>query len=286
MDIVSIKYLAFVMRADNKGEGGILSLMALLLANDRVKVRKFLQPIVALGLAGAVLLYGDGIITPAITVLGAVEGLKVITPFFEPYVLVISLVIITAVFLFQSKGTAKIGKIFGPVILIWFLVLACMGVAGILKNPEIFRALNPFYGFRFLYENKFQGFVVLGSVFLVVTGGEALYADMGHFGIKPIRMGWFFVALPALMLQYFGQGALLLSNPNAIENPFYALAPASLLYPLVALATAAAVIASQALITGAFSLTQQAVNLGFLPRLQNATSAARDHAKPAAVAIQ
>ncbi len=266
--IVSVKYLAFVMRADNKGEGGILALMALLLPKDDRKVRKYIQPVVAMGLAGAVLLYGDGIITPAITVLGAVEGLKVVTPLFEPYVMLISLGIIIGLFLIQSKGTATIGKVFGPVILLWFVVLAVMGVYGISMNTGIFAALNPGHGVSFLLENKFHGFVVLGSIFLVVTGGEALYADMGHFGLKPIQMGWFFVALPSLLLHYFGQGALLLTVPEAIANPFYALAPSQLIYPLVALSTAAAVIASQALITGAFSLTQQAVHLGFLPRIK------------------
>ena len=251
------------MRADNKGEGGILALMALLLPKDDRKVRKYIQPVVAMGLVGAVLLYGDGIITPAITVLGAVEGLKVVTPLFEPYVMLISLGIIIGLFLIQSKGTATIGKVFGPVILLWFIVLAVMGVYGISMNTGIFAALNPGHGVSFLLENKFHGFVVLGSIFLVVTGGEALYADMGHFGLKPIQMGWFFVALPSLLLHYFGQGALLLTVPEAIANPFYALAPSQLIYPLVALSTAAAVIASQALITGAFSLTQQAVHLGF-----------------------
>jgi KUP system potassium uptake protein len=266
--VVSVKYLAFVMRADNKGEGGILALMALLMPKDDGKVRKYMQPVIAMGLAGAVLLYGDGIITPAITVLGAVEGLKVVTPLFEPYVMLISLAIISGLFLIQSKGTATIGKVFGPVILLWFVVLAVMGVYGISMNTGIIGALNPVYGVSFLVENKYLGFVVLGSIFLVVTGGEALYADMGHFGLKPIQMGWFFVALPSLLLHYFGQGALLLTAPAAIENPFYALAPAQLIYPLVVLSTAAAVIASQALITGAFSLTQQAVHLGFLPRIK------------------
>ncbi len=266
--IVSVKYLAFVMRADNKGEGGILALMALLMPKDDGKVRKYIQPVIAMGLAGAVLLYGDGIITPAITVMGAVEGLKVVTPLFEPYVMLISLMIIVSLFFIQSKGTATIGKVFGPVILLWFIVLAVMGVYGISMNTGIVAALNPVHGVSFLVANKFQGFVVLGSIFLVVTGGEALYADMGHFGLKPIQIGWFFVALPSLLLHYFGQGALLLTTPEAIENPFYALAPAQLIYPLVALSTAAAVIASQALITGAFSLTQQAVHLGFLPRIK------------------
>ena len=266
--IVSVKYLAFVMRADNKGEGGILALMALLMPKDDGKVRKYIQPVIAMGLAGAVLLYGDGIITPAITVMGAIEGLKVVTPLFEPYVMLISLVIIVSLFFIQSKGTATIGKVFGPVILLWFIVLAAMGIYGISMNTGIFAALNPVYGVSFLVASKFQGFVVLGSVFLVVTGGEALYADMGHFGLKPIQFSWFFVALPSLLLHYFGQGALLLTTPEAIENPFYALAPAQLIYPLVAISTAAAVIASQALITGAFSLTQQAVHLGFLPRIK------------------
>ncbi len=266
--IVSVKYLAFVMRADNKGEGGILALMALLMPKDDGKVRKYIQPVIAMGLAGAVLLYGDGIITPAITVMGAIEGLKVVTPLFEPYVMLISLVIIVSLFFIQSKGTATIGKVFGPVILLWFIVLAAMGVYGISMNTGIFTALNPVHGVSFLVASKFQGFVVLGSVFLVVTGGEALYADMGHFGLKPIQMSWFFVALPSLLLHYFGQGALLLTTPEAIENPFYALAPTQLIYPLVAISTAAAVIASQALITGAFSLTQQAVHLGFLPRIK------------------
>jgi KUP system potassium uptake protein len=266
--IVSVKYLAFVMRADNKGEGGILALMAMLMPKDDGKVRKYIQPVIAMGLAGAVLLYGDGIITPAITVMGAIEGLKVVTPLFEPYVMLISLVIIVSLFFIQSKGTATIGKVFGPVILLWFIVLAAMGIYGISMNTGIFAALNPVYGVSFLVASKFQGFVVLGSVFLVVTGGEALYADMGHFGLKPIQFSWFFVALPSLLLHYFGQGALLLTTPEAIENPFYALAPAQLIYPLVAISTAAAVIASQALITGAFSLTQQAVHLGFLPRIK------------------
>ena len=266
--IVSVKYLAFVMRADNKGEGGILALMAMLMPKDDGKVRKYIQPVIAMGLAGAVLLYGDGIITPAITVMGAIEGLKVVTPLFEPYVMLISLVIIVSLFFIQSKGTATIGKVFGPVILLWFIVLAAMGIYGISMNTGIFAALNPVHGVSFLVASKFQGFVVLGSVFLVVTGGEALYADMGHFGLKPIQMSWFFVALPSLLLHYFGQGALLLTTPEAIENPFYALAPAQLIYPLVAISTAAAVIASQALITGAFSLTQQAVHLGFLPRIK------------------
>ena len=265
--VVSGKYLLFVMRADNKGEGGILALMALLQPKDQLR-RRNINLVVILGLIGAVLLYGDGIITPAITVLGAVEGLKVVTPLFEPYVLLITVMIIVSVFLMQRKGTAKIGKVFGPIILVWFLVLAAMGVSGILNHPAIFNALNPWHGARFLMEHKFHGFVVLGSIFLVVTGGEALYADMGHFGLRPIRLGWFYIALPSLLIHYFGQGALLIAKPETIANPFFSLAPSSLLYPLVILSTSAAVIASQALITGAFSLSQQAVQLGFLPRIQ------------------
>ena len=265
--VVSIKYLLFVMRADNRGEGGILALMALLHPREN-KAGSSFPAVVAMGLIGAVLLYGDGIITPAITVLGAVEGLKVITPVFEPYVVAITLVILIQLFLVQKNGTAKIGRVFGPVILLWFVTLAAMGVGGIVAHPQILAALNPFHGLQFLFTHGFHGFVVLGSVFLVVTGGEALYADMGHFGLRPIRVGWFYVALPALLIHYFGQGALLISDPAAISNPFFLLAPSYLLYPLVILATMAAVIASQALITGAYSLSQQAVHLGFLPRLQ------------------
>jgi len=265
--VVTIKYLMFVMRADNRGEGGILALMSLLHPRDE-KVRRFMHPVVALGLIGAVLLYGDGIITPAVTVLGAVEGLKEISPVFEPFVLVIALAILVGLFLVQKNGTAKIGRVFGPIILMWFITLAAMGLNGISQYPAVFAALNPLHGADFLITQKFHGFVVLGSVFLVVTGGEALYADMGHFGLRPIQLGWFFVALPSLLIHYFGQGALLIAHPDSVANPFYALAPDYLLYPLVLLASMAAVIASQALITGAYSLSQQAIHLGFLPRLQ------------------
>jgi KUP system potassium uptake protein len=265
--VVTIKYLMFVMRADNRGEGGILALMSLLHPRDE-KVRKFMHPVVALGLIGAVLLYGDGIITPAVTVLGAIEGLKEISPVFESFVIVIALAILVLLFLVQKNGTAKIGKVFGPIILLWFATLAVMGINGIIQYPAVFAALSPLHGADFLIAQKFHGFVVLGSVFLVVTGGEALYADMGHFGLRPIQLGWFLVALPSLLIHYFGQGALLIANPAAVTNPFYALAPDFLLYPLVLLASMAAVIASQALITGAFSLSQQAIHLGFLPRLQ------------------
>jgi KUP system potassium uptake protein len=274
--VISVKYLIFVMRADNKGEGGILALMALAHSDHRSKVQTSLGTITALGLFGAALLYGDGIITPAISVLSAVEGLKIATPFFEPYILPITISILTILFFFQKRGTAKIGKAFGPIILIWFTVLGTLGIRGIIGELHILEAINPLYGITFLLTNGWHGLVVLGSVFLVVTGGEALYADMGHFGRKPIQLGWFCVALPGLVLQYFGQGALLLQNPAAAENPFYLLAPAWALYPLVILSTMATVIASQALISGAFSLSQQAVQLGFLPRMEITYTSARE----------
>ncbi len=266
--IISVKYLIFVMRADNKGEGGILALMSLAYEKKHLTSKQPITAILALGLFGAALLYGDGIITPAISVLSAVEGLKIATPLFEPFVVLITFVILIALFLVQKKGTASIGKAFGPVILLWFTALALLGIKGIIEEPSVMSAINPAYAFHFLKDNSWHGFVVLGTVFLAVTGGEALYADMGHFGRKPIQIGWFFVALPALVLQYFGQGALLLKNPLAIENPLYFLAPSWALYPMVLLATCAAVIASQALITGAFSMTHQAVQLGYLPRIE------------------
>jgi KUP system potassium uptake protein len=273
--VISVKYLIFVMRADNKGEGGILALMALAYS-DRGAARNTFTSITVLGLFGAALLYGDGIITPAISVISAVEGLKVATPLFEPYILPITVAILMTLFLFQERGTARIGKAFGPIILVWFISLGALGLNGIKGDLHILEAVNPYHGIRFLVENSWHGFVVLGSVFLVVTGGEALYADMGHFGKKPIQLGWFCVALPALVLQYFGQGALLLENPSAAENPFYLLAPSWALYPLVFLSTAATVIASQALITGAFSLSQQAIQLGFLPRMKVTYTSARE----------
>ncbi|MBC7532468.1 MAG: potassium transporter Kup [Oligoflexus sp.] len=274
--VISVKYLIFVMRADNKGEGGILALMSLAYEKKQVSSKMRLNPILGIGLFGAALLYGDGIITPAISVLGAVEGLKIATPYFEPFVGVITFTILIALFLVQKKGTASIGRAFGPVILLWFVVLAVLGVKGILDEPSVLLAFNPQYGFQFLLDNSWHGFIVLGTVFLVVTGGEALYADMGHFGRAPIQFGWFCVALPALLLQYFGQGALLLKTPSAVENPFYLLAPSWALYPLVILATLAAVIASQALITGAFSMSHQAVQLGYLPRIEIRHTSSRE----------
>jgi KUP system potassium uptake protein len=265
--VISIKYLVFVMRADNRGEGGILSLTALVTPLKDAP-RGWRYSLIALGLFGTALLYGDGIITPAISVLSAVEGLKVATPLFEPYVLPITVVILLGLFLFQYKGTAGIGAIFGPVMCLWFVTLAALGVAQAARHPAIFAAVNPAYGFDFFTRNGWHGFLVLGSVFLVVTGGEALYADMGHFGRRPIRVAWFALVFPALLLNYFGQGALLVENPAAAENPFYRLAPTWALYPMVVLSTAATIIASQALITGAFSLTRQAIQLGFCPRLR------------------
>ncbi len=268
--VISIKYLIFILRADNKGEGGILALMALiapstdgsLASNSRSK-----YILILLGLFGGALLFGDGMITPAISILSAVEGLKLITPVFEPYIIPITLGILVGIFAFQKKGTGAVGKIFGPVTLIWFIVLAVLGLVNIWQTPEVLQALNPYYIISFFQNNAWNGFVVLGAVFLVVTGGEALYSDLGHFGRTAIRQAWFVVALPALVLNYFGQGALLLRQPEAISNPFYLLAPQWALYPLVILAALATTIASQALITGVFSLTLQAVQSGFLPRL-------------------
>lgn len=263
--VVSVKYLIIILRADNEGEGGILALMALVL--PKKKSRKYFL-ILSMGLFGSALLYGDGMITPAISVLSAVEGLQVATPFFEPFIISITFIILLALFIFQSKGTGSVGLIFGPVILLWFLSLAVLGLNAIGKHVEVLKALNPYYAFHFFLLNGFDSLVVLGAVFLAVTGGEALYADLGHFGKKPIRLGWFYLVLPCLVLNYFGQGALILDNPKAVLNPFYFLAPGWALYPLVILATLAAVIASQAVISGAFSLTYQAIQLGFVARFR------------------
>lgn len=265
--VISIKYLVFVLRAHNHGEGGILSLTALA-TPIRPSGRTEHAFLIFIGIFGAALLYGDGIITPAISVLGAMEGLTVATPIFSPYVVPITICILVALFAFQSKGTAKVGRVFGPITLMWFTALAALGIAQIVRYPEVVIAVNPMHALDFFVRNGWHGFLILGSVFLVVTGGEALYADMGHFGTRPIRLVWFAIVLPALMLNYFGQGALLLEDPEAAHNPFYRLAPAWALYPMIVLATAAAVIASQAVISGAFSLTMQAVQLGFSPRLK------------------
>ena len=265
--IISIKYGVFVLRADNRGEGGILALTALA-TPIKIVSRRENWLLVVLGIFGAALLYGDGIITPAISVLGAVEGLNVATPFFAPYVVPATVVIIIGLFLIQSRGTARVGRLFGPVMLVWFAAIAALGVSQIVRHPSVVGAFNPAHGVEFFLRNGWKGFLVLGTVFLVVTGGEALYADMGHFGKRPIRVVWYALVLPALMLNYLGQGALLIEDPGVAENPFYRLAPGWALYPLIALATSAAIIASQALISGAYSLTMQAVQLGFIPRMK------------------
>lgn len=267
--IVSVKYLGFVLRADNKGEGGILALLALAFPERNPgKLNRLSKVMIGMGLFGTALLYGDGIITPAISVLSAVEGLNVATSFFEPFVIPITIGILIGLFSVQRFGTGRVGNVFGRVTLAWFVALAILGVKGIVSGPGVLAAMSPVHGVQFFMVNGWKAFVVLGSVFLVVTGGEALYADMGHFGKRPMRLAWFFVVLPALLLNYFGQGALLLENNGAAVNPFFLLAPKWALYPLVGLATCATVIASQALISGAFSLTMQAVQLGYLPRVR------------------
>jgi KUP system potassium uptake protein len=264
--VVTFKYLTMVMRADNRGEGGILALLALVRPGGKITSAGRL--LIATGLFGSALLYGDGIITPAISVLSAVEGLSVATPALEHMVVPISFVIILALFAFQRRGTAGVGAVFGPITFIWFVSIAVLGVMGISREPGVLRALNPWYGVEFFLREGLTGITVLGAIILVVTGGEALYADMGHFGRRPMRLAWFAIVLPALVLNYFGQGALLLNNPSAGRNPFYSLVPSWALYPMVAIATAAAVVASQALISGAFSLTRQAVQLGYSPRMK------------------
>ncbi len=261
--VVTIKYLLFVMRADNEGEGGILALVALVRHRGGRSVHATL---VAIGLFGAALLYGDGMITPAISVLSAVEGLGVATHVFEPFVVPITVVILIGLFLVQHRGTSGIGVVFGPVMILWFITLALLGIPGIVANPQVLWALDPVHGLLFLRHQGLPAFLTLGSVFLCVTGAEALYADMGHFGRAPIRIAWFSLVLPALVLNYFGQGALLLSDASARVNPFFHLAPDWALYPMVVLSTVATVIASQAVISGAFSLSQQAIQLGYSPR--------------------
>lgn len=276
--VVSIKYIVFILRADNQGEGGELALLALILQKQRRDGdHRRRAIIIALGLIGAALLYGDGLITPAMSVLGATEGLKVITPRFEVFVVPATLVILLALFMVQKKGTAKVGRVFGPVMVFWFVTIAALGVTEIVAAPGILLAANPLHAARFFIDHGFAAFVVLGAVVLVVTGAEALYADMGHFGRKPIRLAWFGLVLPALLLNYFGQGALLLRDATAAENPFFMLAPRVLLYPLIALATLAAIIASQALISGAFSITKQCVQLGYSPRVTIVQTSTTEH---------
>jgi KUP system potassium uptake protein len=263
--VISVKYIAIVMRADNQGEGGILALTALIPPRSESGLAG--PGLVLLGIFGAALLYGDGIITPAITVLSAVEGLNVVTPLLEHYVVPVAVGILVGVFAIQRHGTHRVGALFGPVMVLWFVVLAVLGLGSIATNFSVLAAFDPRHAVQFFFDNGWHGFAVLGSVFLVVTGGEALYADMGHFGKRPIRLAWFALVLPALLINYFGQGALLLANSAAASQPFFMLAPRWATLPLVLLATAAAIIASQALISGAFSLTRQAVQLGYCPRL-------------------
>ena len=263
--VISVKYISYVMRMDNHGEGGVLALIALIPSTYRGPQSR--GALVALGLVGAALLYGDGMITPAITVLSAIEGLQTATPVLSPYVVPMAVVVLVALFLLQSAGTARVGAMFGPVMLVWFVAIGLLGARWIVTNPAVLEAVNPAHAWTFFVENRYHAFVVLGAVFLVVTGGEALYADIGHFGAGPIRLAWGLV-LPSLLLNYFGQGALLIANPAAADAPFYQIAPAPLILPLVILATAAAVIASQALISAVFSLTRQAVQLGYSPRVE------------------
>lgn len=263
--VISIKYVIFVLRADNNGEGGIVALTALIKPKgDNNRVRNWM---VLAGLFGAALLFGDGMITPAISVLSAIEGLEVATPIFEPYIVPITIVIIISLFSIQRLGTAGLGRIFGVVAILWFIVIAALGVNQIIQAPQVIKAINPIWAIQFFIHNGLGGYLVLGSVFLVCTGGEALYADIGHFGILPIRLTWFGIVLPSLLLNYFGQGALILNNPEAAHNPFFNLAPDWALYPLVILATIATCIASQAVISGTYSLMRQTMQMGFFPRL-------------------
>lgn len=265
--VVSLKYVLFVMRANNNGEGGILALMALALRTVPVGSKRA-STIIMLGVFGACMFYGDAVITPAISVLSAVEGIEVVSEDFKNYVIPITLIILILLFLIQKKGTSTVGILFGPIMVIWFAVLGLMGVYNIVDNPQIIQAINPLFAVSFLVEHSLQAFIVLGAVFLVLTGAEALYADMGHFGIKPIRYAWFFIAMPCLLLNYFGQGAMLLDHPEAISNPFFLMVPEAFTLTLVILATFATVIASQAVISGAYSMTSQAILLGFVPRMR------------------
>lgn len=270
--VISIKYLVYVMRADNRGEGGILALMSLV----RPRRSKRRGALVALGLFGAALLYGDSVITPALTVLSSIEGLKVVTPDVAPYVVPITIVVLIALFAVQKAGTARVGAMFGPVMIVWFTTLAALGLWHIVREPRVLAAVLPTHAVSFFLHNGMTGYLVLGSVFLVVTGGEALYADMGHFGLRPIRMAWFCFVLPSLLLNYFGQGAFLLHTPEGRENPFFMMSPGWAQYPMVVLATIAASIASQAVISGAYSLTRQAAQLGYLPRIRVRHTSARE----------
>lgn len=265
--IVSIKYVIFIMRADNRGEGGIMAMIALALHDAQGKPTQ-MKLIMIVGILGAAMFYGDGMVTPAMSVLSAVEGLEVATPAFKPFVIPITMIVLFGLFFVQRRGTAVVGAFFGPIMVLWFSSLAFLGLYSIVEHPVILSALNPLYGLEFLLDNKALALVAMGNVVLAVTGAEALYADMGHFGRKPIQRAWFAFVLPALVLNYFGQGALILTEPEAAKNPFFHLGPDWALYPLVALATVATVIASQAVISGAFSVTRQAMQLGFMPRME------------------
>ena len=264
--VVTIKYATFIMRADNKGEGGIMALMVLALNGSKDNPQK-MAFIVTIGLLGASLFYGDSVITPAISVMSAVEGLQIVAPRLEHYIIPITLTVLAMLFFIQSMGTGKVGKMFSPIMCFWFATLGILGVINIFDHPDVLQAINPYYALKLLNETGWKGFVIMGSVVLAITGAEALYADMGHFGLKPIRFAWFGFVFPALLLNYFGQGALLISNPAAIENPFYLLAPGWAMYPMLILSTLATVIASQAVISGAFSVTRQAITLGYCPRM-------------------
>ncbi len=265
--VVAVKYVTFIMRADNRGEGGIMALIALALADAKGNPRQE-RWIMMIGILGAAMFFGDGMVTPAISVLSAVEGLEVATPALKPFVIPAALLVLFFLFFVQKRGTARVGALFGPVMLLWFATLATLGVTNVAQNPDVLKAINPLYGLGFLVHNPGVALFAMGAVVLSVTGAEALYADMGHFGRKPIQLAWFSFVLPALMLNYFGQGALILRDPQAIWNPFYLSAPSWALYPLIALSTLATVIASQAVITGAFSITRQAMQLGFVPRVE------------------
>ncbi|MQY52731.1 potassium transporter Kup [Rhodocyclus tenuis] len=265
--IVSVKYVFFILRADNRGEGGIMALIALALRDAKGKPKRE-KAIMLIGILGAAMFYGDGMVTPAMSVLSAVEGIEVAAPSFEPFVIPLTLIVLFLLFFFQRKGTASVGALFGPVMVAWFLTLAALGLYNLNAEPGVLRALNPLYGINFLIENRGIAIVAMGAVVLAVTGAEALYADMGHFGRSPIRLAWFGLVLPSLILNYFGQGALLLADPTAMDNPFFRSAPEWALYPLIGLSTVATVIASQAVISGAFSVTRQAMQLGFVARVE------------------
>ena len=275
MIVVSLKYVVLIMRADNRGEGGVMALIAL--AQNAIKDHPHWRvPLIVIGCFGASLFYGDAVLTPAISVLSAVEGLEVGTAALKPYVVPIAVGVLLALFAFQVRGTATVGRLFGPITMLWFIAIGAAGAYGIVRQPEVLHALNPLHAFSFLTSHGAASFVVLGAVVLAVTGAEALYADMGHFGKGAVRIAWFSLVGPALVLNYFGQGALLIGRPEAVQNPFYLLLPGWALYPMVALATAATVIASQAVISGAYSITKQAIQLGFLPRLTVVQTSARE----------